>query len=70
MLVDKPMFKVKTNIMTLRIFKVKKKTKTKEKKTTEKMSLWTHATHCFSVSILNFEHLKNSKVDQLIDTSI
>ena len=38
MSVDKPMFKVKTNIMTLRIFKVKKKTKTKEKKTTEKMS--------------------------------
>ena len=36
MLVDKPMFKVKTNIMTLRIFKVKKKQKPRKKKRLKK----------------------------------
>ena len=44
------MFKFKNNIILLIIFKVKKRM-------TEKMSLWTNATHCFSTSVVNFDHV-------------
>ena len=44
------MFEVKNNIIALIIFRVKKGT-------TEKMSLWSHATHCFSPSVVNVDHV-------------